>query len=51
METIIDIRRKNRRPETYAIYKELAKDSASNINADDIGSQIKLMIDNRLLEN
>ena len=51
METIINIRRKNRRPDTDAIYKELTKDCASNINADDIESQIKLMIDNALLEN
>ena len=51
METIIKIRRKNRRPDTDTIYKELTKDCASNINADDIGNQIKLMIDNGLLEN
>ena len=51
MKTIINIRRKNRRPDTDTIYKELTKDCASNINADDIGNQIKLMIDNGLLEN
>ena len=51
METIINIRRKNRRPDTDAIYKELTKDCASNINVVDIESQIKLMIDNGLLEN
>ena len=51
METIINIRRKNRRPDTDAIYKELKKDCASNINVVDIESQIKLMIDNGLLEN
>ena len=51
METIINIRRKNRRPDTDMIYKELTKDCASNINADDLGNQIKLMIDNGLLEN
>ena len=51
METIINIRRKNRRPDTDTIYKELTKECASNINADDIGNQIKLMIDNGILEN
>ena len=51
METIINIRRKNRRPDTDAIYKELTKECASNINSDDIGNQIKLMIDNGILEN
>ena len=51
METIINIRRKNRRPDADAIYKELKKDCASNINVVDIESQIKLMIDNGLLEN
>ena len=51
METIIKIRRKNRRPDTYKIYKELTKDCALNINADDIGNQINMMIDNGLLEN
>ena len=51
METIINIRRKNCRPDTDTICKELTKDCASNINADDIGNQIKLMIDNGLLEN
>ena len=51
METIINIRRKNRRPDTDVIYKELKKDCASNINVVDIESQIKLMIDNGLLEN
>ena len=51
METIINIRRKNRRPDTDTIYKELTKECASNINADDIGNQIKLMIDNGILKN
>ena len=51
MEAIINIRRKNRRPVTDTIYKELTKECASNINADDIGNQIKLMIDNGILEN
>ena len=51
METIINIRRKNRIPDTDTIYKELAKECASNINADDIGNQIKPMIDNGMLEN
>ena len=51
METSINIRRKNRRPDPDAIYKELKKDCASNINVVDIESQIKLMIDNGLLEN
>ena len=55
METIINIWRKNRRPDTDTIYKELTKDCASNINADDIGNQIKydidMMIDNGLIEN
>ena len=51
METIINIRRKNSSPDTDTIYKELTKECASNINADDIGNQIKLMIDNGLLEN
>ena len=51
METIINIRRKNRRPDTDTIYKELTKECASNINYDDIGNQIKLMIDNGILEN
>ena len=51
METIINIRRKNRRPGTDTIYKELTKECASNINSDDIGNQIKLMIDNGILEN
>ena len=51
METIINIRRKNRRPDTDTIYKELTKECASNINSDDIGNQIKLMIDNGILEN
>ena len=51
VETIINIRRKSRRPNADAIYKELTKDCASNINVDDIESQIKLMIDNGLLEN
>ena len=51
METIINIRRKNCRPDTYTIYKELTKDCALNINADDIGNQINMMIDNGLLEN
>ena len=51
METIINIRRKNRRPDTDTIYKELTKECASNVNSDDIGNQIKLMIDNGILEN
>ena len=51
MEAIINIRRKNRRPVTDTIYKELTKECASNINADDIGNQIKLMIDNGILKN
>ena len=51
METIINIRRKNRIPDTDTIYKELTKECASNINADDIGNQIKPMIDNGMLEN
>ena len=51
METIINIRRKNSRPDTDTIYKELTKECASNINADDIGNQIKLMIDNGILKN
>ena len=51
METIINIRRKNRRPDTDTICKELTKDCASNINADDFGNQIKLMIDNGILES
>ena len=51
METIINIRRKNRIPDTDTIYKELTKEYASNINADDIGNQIKPMIDNGMLEN
>ena len=51
METIINIRRKNRRPDTDTIYKELTKECASNIKADDIGNQIKLMIDNGIQEN
>ena len=38
METIINIRRKNRRPDTDTIYKELTKECASNINSDDIGN-------------
>ena len=38
METIIKIRRKNRRPDTDTIYKELTKECASNINSDDIGN-------------
>ena len=51
LETIINIRRKNRRPDTDTIYKELTKECASNVNSDDIGNQIKLMIDNGILEN
>ena len=51
METIINIRRKDRRPDTDTIYKELTKGCASNINTNNIGNQIKLMIDNGLLEN
>ena len=44
-------KRKNSIPDTDAIYKELKEDCASNINVVDIESQIKLMIDNGLLEN
>ena len=51
METIINIRRKNRRPDTDTICKELTKDCASNINADDFGNQIKLVIGNGILES
>ena len=51
VETIINIRRKNRWPDTDTIYKELTKECASNVNSDDIGNQIKLMIDNGILEN
>ena len=51
METIINIRRKNCRPDKDAIYKELTKDCASLVSADDIENQIKLMIDNGILEN
>ena len=51
MEIIINIRRKNRRPDTDTIYKELTKDCASNINADDFGNQIKLVIGNGILES
>ena len=32
--------KKNRRPDTDAIYKELTKECSSNINADDIGHEI-----------
>ena len=46
METIINIQTKNCRQDIGAIYKELTKDCALNINVDDIESQIKLMIDN-----
>ena len=42
---IINIRRKNSRPDADVIYKELTKDCASNINVDDVESQIKLVID------
>ena len=51
METIINILRKNCRPDTDSIYKELTKDCASNLDADDIERQTKLIIDNGLLEN
>ena len=51
METIINILRKNCRPDTDSIYKELSKDCASNLDADDIERQTKLIIDNGLLEN
>ena len=46
METIINIQTKNCRQDIGAIYKELTKDCALNINVDDIESQIKVMIDN-----
>ena len=48
---VISIKRKNRIPDTDAIYKELTKEYFSNISADDTESQIKFMIDNGILEN